>query len=156
MTDTKLAEDFWQTYIETLPPEAAKGAQTYQVWHFCDNEADANELAQLARAGIKSATCGLYWSYQAEGELIPQPGDFSIVTDWQGIPQCIIQTVEVEVKPFNQVDAAFAYDEGEGDRSYEYWRDGHWRFFTRECQAQGRVPQEDMPVVCERFTTVFP
>jgi len=149
-------EDFWQAYIKSLPPETELSTGGYTAWHFCDDEVNANELAQLAKDGIKTATCGLLLSYEAEGEAVPQPGDFSVVTDWLDQPICIIQTVEVELKPFNQVDAAFAYDEGEGDRSYEYWRQGHWRYFTRECQAIGRSFQEDLIVVCERFHTVFP
>jgi len=149
-------EDFWQAYIDSLPPGAELPTGGYSVWHFCDNESDANELARLARDGVKTATCGLLWSYEAEGETVPQSGDFSVVTDWLGRPICVIQTVEVQVKSFDQVDAAFAYDEGEGDRSYEYWRQAHWRAFTRECQSLGRSPQENMSVVCERFRTIFP
>ena len=149
-------EAFWQAYLNSLPQGSELLAGGYSVWHFCDNEADADKLAQLARDGIKTATCGLLSSYEAEGEDVPQQGDFSVVTNWAGQPICVVQTVEVELKPFDQVDAAFAYDEGEGNRSYEYWRQAHWRAFTRECQSQGQSFQEDMPVVCEQFRTVFP
>jgi uncharacterized protein YhfF len=58
---------------------------------------------------------------------------------------------EVEVVPFNQVSARFAAREGEGDSSLEYWRQAHWAFFSRECQRIGRVPNEQMPVVCCSF-----
>jgi uncharacterized protein YhfF len=153
---THSVEDFWQAYIESLPPGEEAPVRGYSTWHFCDHEACANELARLALDGIKTATCGLLWSYEAEGEAIPQPGDFSVVTDWQGQPVCIIRTVEVEIKPFDQVDAAFAYDEGEGDRSYAYWRREHWRFFSRACRSLGRLPLENMPLVCERFCVIFP
>jgi uncharacterized protein YhfF len=76
--------------------------------------------------------------------------------DGQGQPVCIIQTTQVEIKPFNQVDADFAAAEGEGDRSLAYWRDVHWRFFSRECQTIGREPSLTIPVVCERFRLVYP
>ena len=61
----------------------------------------------------------------------------------------------MEVKPFNMVDAQFAYDEGEGDRSLEYWRQAHWRFFEGTCAEIGRELSDDMPVVCERFKVLF-
>jgi uncharacterized protein YhfF len=91
----------------------------------------------------------------AGNERVPQVGDLSIITNWDGDPLCIIQTTEVEIKPYNAVDPPFAYDEGEGDRSLAFWRAAHWRFFSRECASLGREPAEDMPVVCERFRVVF-
>jgi uncharacterized protein YhfF len=36
-----------------------------------------------------------------------------------------LETVEVARRPFGDVDADFAYEEGEGDRSLSYWREAH-------------------------------
>jgi hypothetical protein len=41
--------------------------------------------------------------------------------------------------------------EGEGDGSLEFWREGHWRFFSRACARIRREPTLDMPVVCTVF-----
>ncbi len=57
--------------------------------------------------------------------------------------------------PFSEVDAEFAAAEGEGDRSLDYWREGHWYYFTIELEAFGRQPELDMPLVCERFEVVY-
>jgi uncharacterized protein YhfF len=154
MTDCR-AEDFWRSFVDSLPPES-RPPDNYSVWHFCDNQSSADALSALALRGVKKATCSLLWSYEADGEPVPQPGDFSVITDWAGCPQCVIQTIEVTIQPFDQVDDAFAYDEGEGDRSYKYWHDAHWQVFTRECQSMGKAPETTMPVVCERFRRVFP
>ena len=148
-------ETFWQSYLASLPEDTARPAALPPAWYFCDNEADANELAALVKAGIKQATASLGWGYDADNEPFPQMGDLSIVINWDGEPQCIIETTEVQVRPFNAVDAQFAYDEGEGDRSLAYWRKAHWAFFTKECAALGREPTDTMPVVCERFRLVF-
>jgi len=148
-------ETFWKSYLDSLPDDAARPATLPPAWYFCDNEADANELAALVKAGIKQATASLGWVYNAENEPLPQAGDLSIIINWDGEPQCIIETTEVQVKPFNAVDAQFAYDEGEGDRSLAYWRKVHWAFFAKECAALGREPAESMPVVCERFRLIF-
>ena len=50
---------------------------------------------------------------------------------------------------YNEVDAAFAHEEGEGDRSLAYWREAHRNYFGR----QGKF-SEDMMLMCERFRLV--
>ena len=155
MTDPAMLRAFWETCRASLPADVRLPDKPPPADYFCDNEECANELGDLVRRGIKTATCGLLWSYQAEGEPLPQPGDLSIVTDWEGRPLCVIEITEVSVRPYNQVDAQFAYDEGEGDRSLAYWREAHWRFFSRECAQIGRAPAEDMPLVCERFRLLY-
>jgi len=148
-------ETFWQSYLATLPPESELPAKSFDTWSFCDNEEDANTLGKLVIAGIKTATCSLVWAYEAENEKLPTVGDLSVITDWDGKPLCIIETVEAQVKTFNEVDDSFAYDEGEGDRSLAYWRAVHWDVFTRECSSIGREPAEIMPLLCERFRIVL-
>jgi len=148
-------EAYWRSFLKSMP----KGSElptVYQSWHFCDNEKDANELAELVLAGTKTATCSLVWGYEAENENLPEVGDFSVITNWEGTPQCIIETIEVRIKPFNEVDDSLAFDEGEGDRSLAYWRNVHWDCFTRECSTIGRKPTKTMPLLCERFQLVFP
>ncbi|MCC6614846.1 MAG: ASCH domain-containing protein [Anaerolineae bacterium] len=146
-------EAYWQAFLVTLPDESRP--TVYEAWAFGDSAAMADGLGALVKSGIKSATASLVWTYEHEGSSIPPVGGYSVILDGEHAPMCIIQTTEIRVRPFDQVEAEFAYDEGEGDRSLAYWRDAHWRFFTRECTAIGRTPQEDMPVVCERFRVVF-
>ena len=50
----------------------------------------------------------------------------------------------------------FAYEEGEGDRSLSYWREAHWRFFSRTLPQIGKQSAEVMPLVCERFQLIHP
>lgn len=149
-------EAFWQSYLDALSETAAPLPSAYEAWSFCDNEKDANELGDLVKAGVKTATCSLVWAYEAENEKLPSVGDLSIITNWDGEPLCIIETTQVEAKAFNTVDDVFAYDEGEGDRSLAYWRKVHWDVFSRECTRIGRAPVETMPVICERFRVIFP
>jgi uncharacterized protein YhfF len=58
----------------------------------------------------------------------------------------VIETVELTQRRFPDVDAAFAHDEGEGDRSLAYWRRAHERYFRRRGQFA-----PDMLLWCERF-----
>ena len=155
MPPSPTVESFWQAYLLTLPP-GAQPPQRFDSWHFCDNQPDADALVELVLRGIKRATCGMLWAYEAEGEALPQVGDLSVVTDWQGSPRCVIRLTEVEVKPYNAVSADFAAAEGEGDRSLAYWRQAHWQAFSRECAEISQTPSEDMPLVCQRFEVVYP
>jgi uncharacterized protein YhfF len=147
---------FWRAYLTSLPAGSEPPAAPDDVWYFADNEETANELGELVMAGIKTATCSSLWVYEAEGEAPPKVGDLSVVTNWAGEPLCVIETTEVQIRPFNEVDAQFAYDEGEGDRTLAYWRREHTKFFTRELAEIGMEPTETMPLVCERFRKVYP
>jgi uncharacterized protein YhfF len=155
MEKTSETEALWQEYIASLPPDVSP-PEDYQVWHFSDNEKSAKKLGELVRAGVKTATCSLLWSYEVEDQPLPQVNDYSVITDWEGTPLCIILTTEVEVREFNMVDAIFAYEEGEGDRSLDYWRQVHWEVFSKECSMIGYRAVPGMPLVCERFRKVYP
>jgi uncharacterized protein YhfF len=153
-TDPKVLQ-FWQDYLDTLPENKRTLQKFPQVWGFGDSPLMADELGGLVVQGIKTATCSLYWEYEEGLEVLPEVGCLSIILNGLGDPICLIETTSLEIKPFNTVDAQFAYDEGEGDRSLDYWRQVHWRFFGRTCVEIGRDLSEDMPVLCERFKVLF-
>ena len=48
--------------------------------------------------------------------------------DGSGKPLCIVETTEVTIRHYNEVDADFAQAEGEGDFSLDYWREAHQKF----------------------------
>ena len=111
---------------------------------FGDNPALADELLELVVKGVKTATC----STEDEPNT-SSPGERWIVLDGRGKPRCVIETTEVAYRKFGEVDAAFAHEEGEGDRSLAYWRHAHRSYFGR----LGRF-SEDMTLMCERFRLV--
>ena len=113
--------------------------------------------AALIVAGTKTATCGAVCAYEAEGSPLPTAGMLTVVLAGNNEPLCIIETTEAVTRPFNEVDAQFAYEEGEDDRSLASWRHEHWKFFSRVLPRDyGLQPAEDMPLVCERFRVVYP
>ena len=111
---------------------------------FGDGPALADELLELVMKGVKTATC----STEDEPNT-STPGERWIVLDGSGEPRCVIETLEVSYRRYSEVDAAFAHDEGEGDRSLAYWRSAHRDYFGR----MGRF-SEDMMLMCERFRLV--
>jgi uncharacterized protein YhfF len=140
---------FWHEFV-TANGGAVDGRFS-ESFCFGDSEEMARELAELVLRGTKRATAGALWAYEADGQRLPQPGDLSIVTNWSGQPQCVIETQSVEVVPFLEVTAEFAATEGEGDGSLAFWRRAHREFFSRECAAAGIEFTDSMLVVCERF-----
>ena len=117
---------------------------------FGDGPELARELGELVQKGTKTATAGLAWEWEAEGGP-PPVGYREVVIDWEGRPLAVILLTEVQILPFEEVDADFARDEGEGDRSLDGWRKAHWSYFSRQCERLGRTPSTQMPVVCMRF-----
>lgn len=151
---SNIVREYWENFLRQNPE--LNQNTPYEVWYFGDSPDLAAELSALVLARKKTATASLLWEYEADGEELPGVGNYSLITSFDGIPQCILQTNEVRVLPFNEVDAPFAADEGEGDLSLDYWREAHWRFFSRTCTRLDRQPDEKMPVVCERFKLVYP
>ncbi|MBQ2101159.1 MAG: ASCH domain-containing protein [Lachnospiraceae bacterium] len=124
----------------------------YDAWSFGD---DADELAELVKNGVKTATCSAYGFYELEGEELPQIGECSVILDGQDEAVCIIKTTKVYVTAYDEVTEEHAFREGEGDRSLEYWRKVHKEFFTEELQEIGQEFDEKMKVVCEEFEVVW-
>ncbi|RKP43903.1 ASCH domain-containing protein [Trinickia fusca] len=122
-----------------------------RIGSYGDSEHSSAMLISLIKAKVKRATCSLLWSWEFDGERLPQEGDIEIVLDFCNRPVLLLQTTKVEMVPFAKVSSEFAAAEGEGDLSIEYWRAEHWKFFGRECQRIGRQPVASMVLVCETF-----
>ncbi len=122
------------------------GAVTFS---FGDSPEMADELLALVLAGKKTATCGALRDYPEGSPDKPVVGRRDVVLDGRGRRAAVIETLEVTVRRFDQIDYTFAYDEGEGFRTLTDWRDGHKRYFERN---GGFSP--DMELVCERFRLV--
>ena len=140
---------FWTEYAT-----ATKATGPYTAWGFADpgHPELMTKLGLLVRDGPKRATAGREDDFAIDGEPIPVPGDHSVILDGDGNPICIIRTTSVEIRPFGQVDAQFAWDEGEGDRTLEWWRAAHIRYFA----SVGTPIDDATNVVLERFSKVWP
>ena len=148
--------------MNALPPVADLVAQLHslgivlppgpvRVDGYGDSPELSTALLALIREGPKRAGTSLLWSLQAEGEALPEPGQIEIVVDHHNHPALVTRVTDVSIVAFDAVTAAYAAIEGEGDGSLDYWRRGHWAYFSRECQRLGREPSLSMPVVCSVF-----
>ena len=148
------AEAFWQGYLETLPV-TERGRRYYEAFQFGRGREMVTQLTRLVLDGVKTATSDLLWQLEVQHKPLWAPGDEHVVFDAFWMPVCVIRTKELLIKPFNEVDEAFAYDYGEGDRTLEWWRRHEWNWYAAECHEIGREPAEDMPLLCERFEVVY-
>jgi uncharacterized protein YhfF len=153
--DGNRIEAYWRSYLETLPPHSPVRGEQYVAEGWGASSGIAGELGALISSRTKTATCSALWEYEAEAEPLPEVGSKTIVLDGNGDPLCIVEATEVEIRSYDEVDGRFAYEEGEGDRSLDYWREAHWRFFSRTLPNIGKEPATDMPLVCERFRVVY-
>ena len=100
-------------------------------------------LAALILAGRKQATV---WNGALPNETAP--GMRWRVTV-NGRDVAVIETLSVERRKFREIDEAFAFAEGEGDRSLAFWRAVHEKFFREEGHFT-----PDMELWCEIFRLV--
>lgn len=145
----------WKDYLSYIGENINSTNKSYTSWYFCDNEEDANELAKLVKEGTKKGTASLYDFYKIDDEELPEVYEYSIITNWDNVAQCIIRTKKIIIIPFKDVDEELAKIEGEGDKSLEYWRKAHINFFSRELEKYDIEFSEDMPVVFEEFEVVY-
>lgn len=143
--------EMWQKYRSANPMISNK----FEAWAFGNSARMANELGELVMNGIKTGTSSLFYWYDQGGETMPSVGSHVVLLDGEEEAMGIIKLVGVTIMPFNEVPETFAYLEGEGDRTLDYWRKVHTSFFTNECMELGILFEEDALVVCEEFEVVF-
>jgi uncharacterized protein YhfF/GNAT superfamily N-acetyltransferase len=144
---------YWADFCEQV---RLPDTTPFQAWYFGDSADLAHELVELVLNGPKRGTASLGWTADLLPHTMPIVGGYSVITEFDGTPRGVLRTTSLERCRFGDVDAAFAWDEGEGDRSLADWRAGHLRFFSRECVTLGRTMSDDAAVVLERFELVYP
>ncbi|MDH3678660.1 MAG: ASCH domain-containing protein [Acidimicrobiia bacterium] len=152
--DRAQADAFWARYCASTDRDPRRSIYT-AFDCFGDSVELADELIDLVINGPKRATAGSIGSYEADGTGVPNAGDEWIAADGRGAPRAVIRATEVRIGPLSSVDDAFAWDEGEGDRSRDYWLRAHTEFFERYHAALGIPFHPDIDVAFERFEVAY-
>ncbi len=84
-----------------------RGVSTSAKFRIRRQPALADELVELVVKGSRPRPAAPKTS-----RTPPRPGERWVVLDGRAEPRCVIETIEVTYRRFNEVDAAFAYDEG--------------------------------------------
>lgn len=150
----KIYQQYWCENLASIGSTAPLDLEP-QVDALGYNPRTTHYLTSLVLEGKKTATCGLVEEYERDQYPLPKVGDQKILVDGEKCPACIVEVTEANIVPFSQIDKSFAYDEGEGDRSYEFWRKEHLACFTKSMNALGKPFHEQLPTVCERFKLLY-
>lgn len=152
MQKEELTSKYWLNFL------AESGRALDLTYYFCDymgsTEEIASDLLSLILTGMKTATTSCLLGYQAANEKIPKTGDLSIVTDWNGTPSCVIETMNVIILPFNEMTFEICKKEGE-DSCLQSWQTTHFDLFTNEGKELGYAFTWNSPVVFEEFRVVY-
>ena len=147
-------DSFWAACCAARPELEADAP--YTVKSYGNTPEMADRLLELIRAGEKTGTFAVEWEFEADPTTIPRAGDLVIVLDGSGTPGCLYRIDSVVGLPFNEITEAHIACEGRPMRALEPWRKVHWAYFTRVLEGTDHEPAEDMPVLIQNFTVLYP
>ena len=147
---------FWQAFLVTVPDPDEANSRFYEAFIIGDSKESADEGARLILDGEKTTTSMLLWALEDSNQPGYEIGSLHILKDGSDNPVAVIETMELSIKAFNEVDEQFAYDYGEWDRSLEGWRKACWAYYSKECKQLGKEASETMLLQCERFRVIYP
>lgn len=143
--------DFWEEFL------AAKGldeddTECKAMFHFGRDEEEAMEALKRILRGKKRATSHTLEAYRISNEPLPEVGEYSIITDYDGFPYCVIKTIRVRLVPFDEVTEENAAREGD---TLEEWREKAETNFRRNAETFGYKFSEDMTIVINEFRVEY-
>lgn len=143
----RLVQEFWDDFLETKKLD--EDTDYTQIFRVGSNEGESNRLLKRILRGKKRATTCLYTD-----DILPDKGDYGIVTDWDGVPRCVIKTTRVKIIPFNKITLEQALKEGEAE-TLEEWRETHRAVYTRNAEQLDLEFSEDIKIVYEEFRVEY-
>ena len=144
------------TFFSEFQSATGITSNDYVVVAFGNSAAMSDELLELVERGTKRATASLRRDYEDGREPLPRVGDHVVVVNSKAVPRLIWRTTEIVVKPLADVDEAFARDEGEGDRTRDWWLASHRGYFAQQAAREGFTMSDQIETVFERFIVVWP
>lgn len=95
----------------------------------------------------------LAWLYEADGQTAyPLVGDVLILLDEDAEPALLMRVDTVSRVNFAQVDEQTALAEGFSE--LRAWQEAKWKEFAADCQAVGRKPAPQMPLICLQISVL--
>jgi uncharacterized protein YhfF len=146
---------FWANFLRSRTDPSATAELLYEAFRIGDSEESGDEGALLISTGVKTTTSSLLWEYEKAGKPLPRVGSLSILENGKGEPICVVETIWLEVLPFEKIDADFAVAYGEWGGTLASWQQNAWRYYSTQCSLLDQIATLQMPVVCERFKIVY-
>ncbi|MBO7484819.1 MAG: ASCH domain-containing protein [Spirochaetaceae bacterium] len=146
------AESYWNNYISKNPQK--KDLPYGGECRFGDDAETCCELLALVLTGKKTASCSALEAFKLDCEKLPVAGLCYVLTDIDGNPKGIIQTVKVDILPYNAVTWEMAQKEGDVGTMQD-WVESRNEYFMDESDFMGYEFKPDMPVVFEQFVLLI-
>ncbi len=144
---------FWRRFVAETDIVDADARYAGSFDDINSQELTPDELEQI-RTGDKTASSGLLAEFRASGRRLPREHDLTVLLDEAGTPMSVIETLELIIEKFADVDDSFARAHGEG-QSLKSWRRHCRASFAARARALGAPFGEDTELVCHRFRVVF-
>ncbi len=144
-------DDVWGLYVHCMLGGWEPPVRAVDVWSFGNEPEMASRLAHLVACGEKRVTVGWIAASERSGTPLAYEGGVSVVTDGFGYPLLVLRSAAVREQPFGEIDAETAAGEGEGDLSYEDWREAHVAYFGDEAGRFGLSFDDRALISVERF-----
>jgi uncharacterized protein YhfF len=149
---TQTLHDFWlsaRAVVPSLPPGG------YKVRTFGRSAEMATTLVKLIASGEKTGTFALAAEYERDPSARPNPGDYFIVTWFDGQPALVYRVTEVATVAYNAIGPVHVAVEGPNGRQVDVWRKIHWPYWGGIMRDWGQEPSETMPIVFQRFQLLY-
>jgi uncharacterized protein YhfF len=87
---------------------------------------------------------------------LPQPGEYAVLIDFAEMPRCLIRYEDCALLPFHAVGPEHVAIETPPMRDVQKFKAFHRNYWTPILEARGERFSEDMPIVFQRFTCLYP
>lgn len=120
------------------------------------NMETSTAICDYVVAGEKTGTFSLPWLHDSLPETKPEIGQFIVLTNFDGEPRALLKTMALTLVTFKDIDETHTALDGPSVRDLTVWRGIHTTYWNGLLSEIGRQVEDDMPVVVERFTCVYP
>jgi uncharacterized protein YhfF len=117
---------------------------------FAEPGALRDRLVELVLGGRKRATAALLAEWEAAGDALEVGRRWAIV-DSANRRVAVVQTTNLRIGTFDDVEWDWIVDAGEGEQSVEEWQENYLALYAR---MTGARPDQTTAVVYERFRLV--
>ena len=146
----QLRLELWEDFLSEKQLDDETDFREY--FYFGRSEEEAEALLKQVLRGKKRASTHALAAYKLDDEPLPEKGEYNIVTDYYGVPRCVIKTTNVRIIPFCEVTEEQAKREG---LSLSEWQKRYRDFFCENGAMFGYSFSEDMKIVIQEFRVEF-
>ncbi|MSO65947.1 MAG: ASCH domain-containing protein [Alphaproteobacteria bacterium] len=104
----------------------------------------------------KTGTFSVPWLHAAHPSTKPDIGEWVVFHTYDGEPRALLQTRQLTLLTFGEIDASHTALDGPSVRDLKVWQGIHTKYWNDLLAPLGKKVVADMPVIVERFACVYP